>query len=195
MDNMTSAAKVVECTDYNIHKNKSLDGYTLVVTIKDDVTKACEILKDELLREDVVTDFDKENSVRLTFSEIINNLGPAIEQLEGLSVTRSPQLCCILKLYPYICNRIRTFMGRRKMFDCEQSDRTVSITNLTASPEEATTFLDRNKEVSTGDMGQDSVKQPELYSEKLAKLYIQQGHYDKAIASYEKLIVNDINNF
>lgn len=47
--------------------------------------------------------------------------------------------------------------------------------------------LDRNKEVTAGDMGQDSVKQPELYSEKLAKLYIQQGHYDKAIASYEKL--------
>ena len=47
--------------------------------------------------------------------------------------------------------------------------------------------LDRNKEVTTGDMGQDSVKQPELYSEKLAKLYIQQGHFDKAIASYEKL--------
>ncbi len=47
--------------------------------------------------------------------------------------------------------------------------------------------LDRNKEVTPGDMGQDSVKQPELYSEKLAKLYIQQGHYDKAIASYEKL--------
>ena len=47
--------------------------------------------------------------------------------------------------------------------------------------------LDRNMEVQEGDMGQDSVKQPELYSEKLAKLYIQQGHYDKAIASYEKL--------
>jgi len=47
--------------------------------------------------------------------------------------------------------------------------------------------LDRNQEVTAGDMGQDSVKQPELYSEKLAKLYIQQGHYDKAIASYEKL--------
>ena len=47
--------------------------------------------------------------------------------------------------------------------------------------------LDRNQEVTPGDMGQDSVKQPELYSEKLAKLYIQQGHYDKAIASYEKL--------
>jgi len=47
--------------------------------------------------------------------------------------------------------------------------------------------LDRNKEVTPGDMGEDSVKQPELYSEKLAKLYIQQGHYDKAIASYEKL--------
>ena len=47
--------------------------------------------------------------------------------------------------------------------------------------------LDRNKEVVQGDMGEDSVKQPELYSEKLAKLYITQKLYDKALASYEKL--------
>ena len=47
--------------------------------------------------------------------------------------------------------------------------------------------IDRNKEVVQGDMGEDSVKQPELYSEKLAKLYITQKLYDKALASYEKL--------
>ena len=53
---------------------------------------------------------------------------------------------------------------------------------------EESPHIDRNKEVSTGDMGQDSVKEPELYSEKLAKLYITQKLYDKAIASYENLI-------
>ncbi len=47
--------------------------------------------------------------------------------------------------------------------------------------------LDRNKEVKEGDMGEESIKQPELYSEKLAKLYIQQGHFDQAIESYKKL--------
>ena len=48
--------------------------------------------------------------------------------------------------------------------------------------------LDRNKEVAAGDMGQDSIKQPELASEKLAKIYITQKLFDKAIASYTKLV-------
>ncbi len=52
---------------------------------------------------------------------------------------------------------------------------------------QAEPHLDRNKEVKEGDMGEDSNKQPELYSEKLAQLYIQQQHYAKAISIYEKL--------
>ena len=52
---------------------------------------------------------------------------------------------------------------------------------------QAEPHLDRNKKVQEGDMGEDSNKQPDLYSEKLARLYIQQGHYDKALESYEQL--------
>lgn len=144
MDRIIGADKIFECTNFTLTKNKATGGYSLVINVKDDVKKACEFLAEELEREDIATDFDSGNSVRLTFSDIINNLDPAIELLDETGVTRSPELGCILKIYPYICNRIRTFMGKDKMFDCEQTDRIVTITNLTVPPEEATSFLEEN---------------------------------------------------
>ncbi len=52
--------------------------------------------------------------------------------------------------------------------------------------------IDRNKEVAEGDMGQASIIPPEgLYTEKLAVLYTEQKLYDKAIAIYNELILNN----
>ena len=52
--------------------------------------------------------------------------------------------------------------------------------------------IDRNKEVTEGDMGQESIAPPEgLYTEKLAVLYTEQKLYDKAIAIYNELILKN----
>ncbi len=78
-------------------------------------------------------------------------------------------------------------LARLNKYKASEPAPVKSGTNLIDKFLQEDPHLDRNKEIPEGDMGQESVKQPELYSEKLAKLYIQQGHYDKAIASYEKL--------
>lgn len=78
-------------------------------------------------------------------------------------------------------------MARLNKMKNEQPEQKTDSNSLIDKFLQAEPHLDRNKEVNTGDMGQESIKQPELYSEKLAKLYIQQGLFDKAIASYEKL--------
>ena len=55
-----------------------------------------------------------------------------------------------------------------------------------------TPHIDRNKEVTEGDMGQESIMPPEgLYTEKLAVLYTEQKLYDKAIAIYNELILKN----
>ena len=52
--------------------------------------------------------------------------------------------------------------------------------------------IDRNKEVSEGDMGESSITPPEgLFTEKLAVLYTEQKLYDKAIAIYNELILKN----
>ena len=52
--------------------------------------------------------------------------------------------------------------------------------------------IDRNKEVTEGDMGQESIAPPEgLYTEKLAVLYTEQKLYDKAIEIYNELILKN----
>ena len=139
-----ASIKTFEILSYDLKQNVTHNGYSLVVTIKNQLDMACEILSAKLNRENVETTFDFDNSVKLTYSEILNSLDPLINMMDELGVKRSPQICCILRLLPCVSHRITSFMDDSPMFKCTQNDRTITITDLSVPLDEATEYLKRN---------------------------------------------------
>lgn len=139
-----TSTKRFEILSYDLRPNSDNYGFSLVVTVKNPLDRACEILSEKLNWEYVSAHFDTDNSVKLTYSEILNSLDPLIKMMDELGVKRSPQICCILRLLPYVSHRITSFMGDCPMFKCTQNDRTVTITDLTVSLDEATDYLTHN---------------------------------------------------
>lgn len=74
----------------------------------------------------------------------------------------------------------------------EKKEEQVSKNDLIDKFLKESPHIDRNKEVPTADLGQESNTPPEgIYSEKLATLYTEQKLYDKAIAIYNELILKN----
>lgn len=118
----------------------SVESYTLDVILENIVTAECGRIAEQLHRAKVSTDFDSENSVRLTYKQIIKKLDPVLAHNQ--IARREPLIGCIVKIYSTVLNQIERKMRKFRMFDMEKNGRTINIFNLRVDPHTATRFLE-----------------------------------------------------
>lgn len=143
-ENQKNANRFMTTGQY-LSKNIAPDGhtvesYTLDLTPKSPTATECENIAQQLQRANVETDFDSENSVRLTLKQINKNLDPILKR--NHIVKREPGIGCIVKIYSTILNQIEYRMRQFPMFDMEKNGRIINIFNLKVDLPVATRYLE-----------------------------------------------------